>query len=220
MTSEKRMGAGWEGVPVEERNRWQKIAAKTKGFVTPASMVSVAGAGVSLTGLYEFAQGNKALGIGLLAGGKFADYFDGKVARATGTQNPTGEAVDAACDTITVLAALGTAAATEAIPLVPLAAISARNAYTISATGIAKLRGLEIHATRAAKINQFVQWPAIGSFLIASSLEAGAVQQGFETAGMVGAAVSVPLGFYGTYQGMKLASELPQPPAPPVQEAA
>jgi phosphatidylglycerophosphate synthase len=204
----------------EDRNIWQKMAFRTNGWVSPASAVSVAGMALTLDGLYDFAQGNRAVGIAKVAAGKFADFFDGKIARATGTASEQGEMVDAGSDTVTVVGALATAFVTEAVPLVPLAAITARNAYTMGATVYAKSRGLEIHATRASKINQFIQWPAIGSFLIASSVEAGAVQNSFEAAGLAGAAVSVPLGFYGTYQGMKLANELSQPSVPPLEETA
>lgn len=206
--------------PTRWQKRWQKLAAKTNGWVTPGNMVSVIGLGFSLAGLYQYAQDNKGIGVGLLAFGKFMDYFDGKVARASGTNSDKGEMIDAGCDSVTIAAALGVAAVTEAIPTVPLALLAARNIGTMATTLYAKARGLEIHASRAAKINQFIQWPAIGSFLIASSVEVAAVQQSFEAVGLVGTAVSVPLGTYGTIQGMRNATELPPPPTPPLQEAA
>jgi len=41
----------------------------------------------------------------------------------------------------------------------------------------------------------------MGAFLVSSSVEAGTLQDVTNAAGWVGAAVSVPLGAYGTYKG-------------------
>ena len=76
-------------------NNWQLIARTTKGIVTPANAidtVAIAGAKYGIDHL-DSTKGRLITALSFTT-----DFFDGRIARATGTQSPLGEAVDAGGD--------------------------------------------------------------------------------------------------------------------------
>src|SRR5579862_7066069 len=96
----------WASVPPENQNPFQKVAAATKGIVTPGNAVSIAGAGLVATGLKNIATGETAKGVIQVGAGRAADLLDGTAAEATGTKSPIGEAVDVGVDKAELVAAV------------------------------------------------------------------------------------------------------------------
>jgi phosphatidylglycerophosphate synthase len=97
---------GWDDVAPEDRNIAQKIAAKTKGAITPANILTIAANVTSITGIVEVCKGNFAEGAILFGAGRLGDYGDGKLARLTRTQSWIGEGLDVAGDKVQAIGGL------------------------------------------------------------------------------------------------------------------
>ena len=69
---------GWDDTPSYRRNIFQKIAAKTRGIVTPGNVTTVAANAVAMTGIVEAATGHYAEGAALFAAGRPNSVFRGK----------------------------------------------------------------------------------------------------------------------------------------------
>ncbi len=100
----------WSLVPPEKRTRLQKIAAKTKGWLTAGNLVSVAGATLTIKGLYDYTQGHALVAVAEIGVGRLLDLADGATAKITKTRGEAGAFVDSALDK--VLAAIGLVALT------------------------------------------------------------------------------------------------------------
>ncbi len=88
----------WEKIPPKKWNPDQLRAAKTHGIDTPGNRETAKGAVYSLGGLACVRAGHALLGTILLGIGGYKDIQDGKIADATGTKSPIGEAADAVSD--------------------------------------------------------------------------------------------------------------------------
>lgn len=88
----------WEKISPEKWNPDQMRAAKTHGIDTPGNRETAKGAIYSLGGLACIRSGRTLLGTILLGIGGYKDIQDGKIADATGTKSPIGEAADATSD--------------------------------------------------------------------------------------------------------------------------
>lgn len=191
----------WETVPPEERNIFQKIAAKTNGWVRPADAVSIIGLGLVLDGLYDISQNQKLSGVIKIGFGRGMDVADGIVADKTGTKSSAGETVDATIDKIEMAAALVTFWSAEIAPVAPLAVVTAQNLANVGATGIAKFRNKEPHPSKSGKLNTFFQWIGLGSFAVASIVDPGAADTAFEAIGWAGTVGStITLGAHSSYE--------------------
>lgn len=126
----------------EELNAWQKIAAATNDVVTPANGIDAAGFAAAMYGLNRL---DSWWGIGWAAGGIMADMVDGKVARATGTQSPLGEAIDAGGDKIKLAYALYKIWQLELAPKPITIAIAVQNGLNASLTTIDQLTNRSDH---------------------------------------------------------------------------
>lgn len=192
----------WELVTPEERNLWQRWSAKTRGWLSPANMVSFSGAGLFFWGLHDFAQGQKTAGFAKMVGGGFADWLDGKVANRTKTKSPLGEVVDASLDKVKIFGALAVFGVTEVIPVVPLVVVGTQNAVNVVFSGIAKHRGHEIHTELPNKLTPWVQGGiGMGGFVVADMLAPGTGQQLAEVAGYAGTVLgSIFPGGWASYE--------------------
>lgn len=113
----------WSLVPPEKRTRLQRIAAKTKGWLTLGNIVSVAGATLTIKGLYDYTQGHALAAVTEIGVGRIFDLIDGATAKFTNTRGEAGALVDSALDK--VLAGIGIVALTLTGDLPPVVSITA-----------------------------------------------------------------------------------------------
>lgn len=157
----------WEALAPAERNAWQRLAARTNGFVTPANAVSVAGIVLVLIGLDVVADGNFWHGIMLLAIGRFADLIDGAIAEATHTKGPKGEALDAGLDKVAAVAALLLLATHGQLPWPPAALIALESIVIAAITSVGLRRGVTVHPSAYGKLATFAAWGMLLGFPVA-----------------------------------------------------
>jgi phosphatidylglycerophosphate synthase len=158
----------WELIAPDKRNVWQRLAASTKGIITPANVTSVAGAALVGLGLWRICFDDITWGLILITIGRTADILDGAVAQATGTKSNVGEALDASIDKITVIAALGIFIGTGIVPLVAAAFIAVRNSANISLSLLAKAHKKILHPSRAGKLAGGLEWVSLLFFVLAA----------------------------------------------------
>ena len=187
----------WEQYEASDRSIIQRIAAATKGIVTPGNIVSVIGLALVVYGLILVLENNFWLGLVLIAVGRGLDVVDGVVAEATKTKSPLGEMVDAAFDKIGTLLTIlvlfvGQVAAWWALTalllpqfIIPLVILYKRK------------KGIGVHPTRAGKLSMALTWVGIVGLLIAKAL---AVPFALSLAVYVVIGVSLMLGVYALWQ--------------------
>lgn len=166
--------ADWENMPKDRQNSWQRMAANTKGILTPANVISVLGAVLVGVGLWHIYTDDLAWGFVYVAVGRLADILDGAIAQATGTKSSVGEAVDAGLDKIIVIAALAVFFVTGTVPLLAAVLIGARNIINMTLGLLAKAHKKPLHPTRAGKLAAMLEWSAILLFIMAAVLDAQA----------------------------------------------
>lgn len=155
----------WANVPPEQRNIWQRLAARTHGIVTPANVVSVAGSVAVLWGAREFARGNQKRGLVAMTLGRAGDVVDGILAEKTGTKSRIGEALDAGSDKVQALGAGALLAYEGVLPRSSVAVIGAQNAANMAFAGIAKARHVpEYHPSAAGKYSVGALWSAVTAY--------------------------------------------------------
>ena len=115
----------------EALNIWQQWSEATGGVITPANALDAA---AFIGGMYGVNNLDSWKGIVITAASFFADMADGKIARATGTESPLGEAVDAAGDKIKLAAALYQIWKLDLAPKPLLVAIAAQNGINAALT--------------------------------------------------------------------------------------
>lgn len=157
----------WEDVKPADRSAWQRLAARTDGYVTPANVVSVAGIVLVVIGLETFADGNFWRGIVLLAVGRFADLLDGAIAERTHTKGPKGEALDAGLDKLAAVAALVLFAAHGQLPIIPAVLIALESVGVSTIVAIGLRRGVTVHPGASGKLATFAAWGVLLSFPVA-----------------------------------------------------
>lgn len=150
--------ADWDAVSLAARNRWQQLAAKTHGFVTPGNFISILSAALAFLGMVWIYQGHELAGLTTLAIGRLGDVLDGYVADITGTKSSLGETLDAGLDKATVFGALVLLLALSIVPnwLVILLGIQQLLAALVGA--YAKSAGLGLHPSPFGKATMTAQW--------------------------------------------------------------
>ncbi len=159
--------ADWEQVPIEKRNPWQRVAASTKGILTPANVTSILGAALVGLGLWYLYTDDLAWGFVCIAVGRLADILDGAVAQATGTKSSVGEALDAGLDKVIVIAALVVFLVTGIVPVLAAVLIGVRNIINMGLGLLGKAKQRPMHPTRAGKLAATAEWAAILLFILA-----------------------------------------------------
>jgi phosphatidylglycerophosphate synthase len=153
--------ADWDAIPHGARNRWQRTAAATHGYVAPGNVVSLIGAVLSILGFVYVYQGKLLTGFVIIAGGRLCDILDGYIAHYSGTKSTIGETVDAGLDKLVILVAFVVFASTEIVPFAPLVALGVQQLVAAALGGYARLKGLHMHPSRWGKYSAILQWPAL-----------------------------------------------------------
>lgn len=163
---------GWEDTPAYRRNAFQKVAAKTRGIITPANTLTIAANTVAMTGIVEACTGNFAEGAALFAAGRLGDYGDGKIARATRTQSWIGEGLDVAGDKIQTLLGLGMLSIYGDYPLEASIPKLVSQAAIVGISAVATKQGADLHPGMAGKVGLGATGASMVGFEAANALAA------------------------------------------------
>lgn len=157
----------WEVVLPEHRNGWQRVAARTRGVITPANGITIVGCVIVLIGLWCLYIEAYWWSAFLFVIGRLFDVADGYVAELTKTKSPFGELLDAGVDkfiTIGVVIALGILQLASwwligiiAVPQIVIAAISYR----------ARRRKVHLHPSRLGKYSMALVWCGFSLLIMA-----------------------------------------------------
>jgi len=160
---------GFAAVLSEELNTWQKVAHATNDVVTPANLIDVAGFATSMYGLSNI---DSWRGIIAAASGLMTDVLDGKVARATGTQSPLGEAIDAGGDKVKLAYAVYKLWQLDLAPRPLIATIAAQNGLNAVLTAIDRKTNEKpvLHPSQFGKKALFIEQFGLGLHVIGSEL--------------------------------------------------
>lgn len=173
----------------------QDIAARTRGVVTPANAVSVAGCALAVAGASRMETFGGALAMSV---GRSLDIMDGTIARATGTTSPTGEAVDAVLDKAALAVMCCQAIRKNIVPKTVVAAIAAQNAANAAMTLVDRYRHPTcsgLHVSREGKHAMFAQNLSIGLFCLSEvSAAPTALRKGLRALGWAAAAAATAKG--------------------------
>lgn len=193
----------WEGVKPGKRNRWQRLAVRTHGFVTPGNMTSFIGVALVFVGLVAIWYEAYWLSFMLLAVGRICDIADGLVAHRTRTKSPLGEAVDATCDKIGALATLVVYTAASFLWWPAALLIGAQNLLNSLIGLIGHQRRYELHPLPAGKVSTVGEWIALlGLGLLAAMGGEQTSPLGLAWYSVLGA--SLVLGAYATFGYFRL----------------
>lgn len=173
----------WELVDPTERKFWQRVAARTKGIVTPGNFISSLGLFAVCHGLYQFSQGNKLIGAIEIGAGFACDAFDGVAAEATGTKSPLGKGVDASFDKVKIAGALYVLYASDIIPFVTIATVGAQNIANTAFTFAAMRKGRDMQPEEAGKKTMVAQCGGIALATLGHSIDQQTVSATLEVAG-------------------------------------
>ena len=160
--------ADWEKKAPEDRNVFERVAANTKGILTPGNIVSAAGTILTLSGISDVAKGKKAAGATKIIAGRTLDLVDGWLADKTGTKSATGEAVDASGDKIQIGYALFKLWKADVIDTPVAVSFGVQNAVNTFATVMAKKHGAELHPSGAGKYVTAGQWVSLSGYVLDS----------------------------------------------------
>lgn len=155
----------WERLKPEKWNSWQKVAASTKGVLTPANVISSLGALLVIAGFLQFKDGVTLSGILFIIFGRLADITDGYVAHHTGTKSPLGEIIDTTIDKVTIFFGLVVIILLNLLPALFAAAIIVQSLLNSTASLIGKRRSIAIHPSQYGKLATFLAWFTIISYL-------------------------------------------------------
>lgn len=189
--------ADWENIPASKHTLFQKIAAVTGGYVTPANFITIVGFGVVIYGLATILDGQYWLGLVLLALGRLLDVADGIVADKTGTKSPLGEILDAAADKLETLFTIAVLILIDITNLWVIVALIIPQAIIPMLIFYKKQRGVGIHPTRAGKVSMALTWAGIVGLLLLEALG----NQVFLASGVYAIiGLSLVLGLYALWQ--------------------
>lgn len=152
-----------------ELNTWQKIAAATDDWLTPANFID----GVAFAmAMRAGSRLEETSGIAEAAIAFGADFIDGKVARATGTASPKGEAVDAAGDKIKLGYYLVKIWQDSLAPKPLMAAVGIQNATNVAITAYDRKKNPipQVHPNTDGKHGIFMQQIGLGMHVIGNKV--------------------------------------------------
>jgi phosphatidylglycerophosphate synthase/diacylglycerol kinase family enzyme len=191
----------WEAVTLDERNRWQTVAASTNGLVTPGNVVSLLGASLSLAGISQAVSGNYSPALGLLIVGRSLDALDGAIADMTGTKSPVGKFVDAGLDKLVIVVAMVGLASVGLLPAWLALSILTLNALTVLAAYKARRRQIVLQPSAIGKIAMMAYWAATVVYIIGNLsilTPHRALHTGLLTAALIVAITTLALGINAT----------------------
>ncbi len=219
----------WDSVPWSQMTAEQQVAAQTHGVGTIPNLISLGGFGLSMEGLWAFGVGEPVLGTLLFAAGSAGDLLDGRYSRWRGVTSAIGERLDAGLDKGRILIALGAMAFTGIMPLWEIGAVAGPQLAIMGISGVAKLKGNTLHASRAGKWAAFAATAAVVCNMAAVAFDSiptpvtlaiGAV---LHLGGIAASVTSAGLGLYAAaqYSPQAFASpdHAPLPPKSPTDAA-
>lgn len=157
--------------PLTEPNAWQRVSDATGTVITPANLIDAAGFVGAKYGIDHF---DSWQGIFAAAASFLSDVVDGRVARATGTASPLGEAIDAAGDKAKLAYALYKMDRLQLAPRKLLGAVALQNgcnAILTTADQVVHKDGHVLHPSWFGKRAMFLQQTGVGLHVIAAQME-------------------------------------------------
>ena len=189
----------WDNVPDVDLTLLQRIAKRTKGIVTAANAITIAGTIAVMGGLVDYMNGDKVSGVIKVGLGRSADVLDGYVANATNTKGRFGRDLDPTVDTLQLGFGLVALTGADVLPLLPAIAIAAPKIVGVVGSIAARLRHRELNPISEGKLGTASLWAGIGAFMLKGALDhhlPGAVDTGLEVIGwsgsLIGAGMSIP----------------------------
>ncbi len=187
----------WENVASTERNLFQKVAAVTRGIVSPANILTVVGLGMVIFGLGLVLHQQFWSGLILLVIGRLLDIADGLVADATQTKSSLGELFDATADKIGTLLTIVVLIVAGVTYWWVIAALILPQVIIPLVILYKKYKGIKVHPTRRGKLSMAATWAGIPGLLLSKALHDPIVLV-FAVYGVI--AVSLALGLYALWQ--------------------
>jgi cardiolipin synthase len=151
----------WKKTKARDYSAFQKLAAATNGFVSPANIVTLVGFGVVIGGLVALLQHHYWLGLVLLAVGRLFDVADGMVAQATHTKSPVGEILDAVVDKIETLLTIIVLLVADIAPWWVIVALVVPQAIIAAVTFYKRQRGVRLHPSQQGKLSMAAVWASV-----------------------------------------------------------
>lgn len=163
--------ADWEEIEPASRNVFQRIAASTHGVLTPANVITVIGALITLWGAAELLAGLWWLALGLLLLGRVLDVADGFVAHRTGTKSALGELLDAMCDKVVTVLTVVALFLAHVAPTWLMGLLVLPHIIITVIVIVDRARGVKHHPSRLGKTTMLLAWIAIPLMLIVKAAE-------------------------------------------------
>lgn len=152
-------------IPSTQWNSWQRVAAGTRGWLTPGNVVSFMGLAITLLGLGLIAGEVYAWGLAVIIAGRLCDILDGMFAEATGTKGPLGEMLDAGIDKLVTLSGLVVLVAINVLPWLAAVLVLAPNLVIAVVVYFAQRQQQRIHPSRIGKIAMASAWLGLFAFV-------------------------------------------------------
>lgn len=187
----------WQAIAPTKRNVFQKIAARSGGFITPANIITLIGFTMVIGGLITILKGHIWIGLILLVIGRLFDVVDGIVAEKTMTKSALGELFDAAADKIGTLATVVVLIVAGIADWPWIVALVVPQIIILVVVAHKKQRRINLHPTRAGKLSMAGVWIAIVGLLVAKAIIAATLVLVATYAIIV---LSIALGAYAIYQ--------------------
>lgn len=163
--------ADWELVSPAEQNPFQKVAAATRGILTPANLITVIGALVTLWGAAELFARDWWLAIVLLLAGRVLDVADGFIAHRTGTKSALGETLDATADKIVTVLTVVALFLAHVAPTWLMSLFVLPHIIITIIVLVDRIRGVKLHPSRLGKTTMLLAWLVIPLLLIVKAAE-------------------------------------------------
>lgn len=160
----------WHSIKPSERNLFQKVAAATRGIVTPANIISAIGLGLVIYGLIIVMNQQFWLGLALLAVGRLLDIVDGAVAEVTQTKSPLGELVDASIDKIGTLLTIVALFMANVADWWVVTALLLPQLLILGVIFYKRQKGISVHPTRPGKLSMLLVWVTIVGLLLVKAI--------------------------------------------------
>lgn len=189
--------ADWETTAPHKWNAFQKIAAATKGLVTPANVVTFVGFGLVVYGLYLLATERLWAGLLVVTVGRLLDILDGILAEATSTKSPLGELFDAAADKIGTFLTVLALVSAEVASWWVLAILIVPQLVIVVIIALKKRKNIRIHPTRPGKLSMAFVWASIAGLIISKALGDNEI---LSVSAYVFAGLSFVAGIYAAWQ--------------------
>ncbi len=188
----------WADISASDQNIMQRVAASTKGVITPGNALTVAGFGIVIIGLGYILKQHYWEGGIALAIGRLCDITDGWVADYSGTKSPFGELLDASLDKIGTFLSLAVFYANSVAPRWVLLSLLVPYLIIALIALVAFQQNTRLHPSRTGKLSMAAAWFSLLGYVGMRALNAGSMSIIAVGIGAL-AIISVALGLYAAY---------------------